>query len=109
MKVRDFNEKYRNEINIWLSDNGGNVSETRYDVARNFLAETAKSIGESPCHAEFCNRSKNPQNNIQIALYLDSGNVIYGAFVYVNDKFQPVKSKSNIELLSADWEVIKVI
>jgi hypothetical protein len=108
-----FNKKMKSsgELRSLKSEYGPDrtLGDINSSIAMRYMSYLASKLKDAPMGSDWKNQSKNPQNHFQIETYLESGNILWATFVYIDDEHQVIKSKSNIELLDSDYNTIKII
>jgi hypothetical protein len=98
--INTFNRKMRTQgiIKSYKSDYGDDIKSFNASVASRFLNELSYKIGNGYDEVDFENRSKEPDNHFQMALYGLVG-VDSAPFVYVDNNHMVVYERTEIHIV----------
>ena len=103
VRVKEIKEDYK------YDGSQKDLSYVNSSVAVAYLQYLAESIGEKYYQWDWLNESKEPTNLFQIDMMIEGGKILSGVFIYVDDNHKVVQSKSNVEILDDNYNLIKVL
>jgi hypothetical protein len=106
--IREYNAEIKKEIPSLKVDYHNDQRQLNLAIAQRFLNYVAERIGEIPEQHYWANESKGGDRLYQLELHLVSGNILYAAFVVVDNE-KIIASRTNVELVNSNYDTIRHI